>query len=264
MKYHEWLKEWHENYIEPTAKTRTFSRYSEIIKQHIIPRLGDYELDEITPGVLQHYITELLQSGNLKTGKGLSANSVGGIINVVQNSLRTAFNLGYVKEFTADRIKRPKAQEKAVNCFTAQEQKQIEQAVLNSKKDKMFGILLCLYTGLRVGELLALKWEDIDLQKGILTVSKSCHDGKDRFGHYVRFEDTPKTSSSRRVIPLPRQLLPLIKVGVCRFKKCKPAFCQIVSTQFRFVAEKIKNPPQGISLTSAHFRNTRVGVRYGC
>ena len=83
MKYHEWLKEWLENYIEPTAKTRTFSRYSEIIKQHIIPRLGDYELDEITPGVLQHYITELLQSGNLKTGKGLSANSVGGIIILV-------------------------------------------------------------------------------------------------------------------------------------------------------------------------------------
>ncbi|MBO4251048.1 MAG: tyrosine-type recombinase/integrase family protein [Clostridia bacterium] len=211
MKYKDWLKEWLDNYIEPTAKTRTFSRYSEIVKQHLIPKLGNYELDDITPSVLQHYITELLQTGNLKTGKGLSANSVGSIINVVQNSLRTAFNLGYIKEFTADRIKRPKAQEKAVNCFTAYEQKQIEQAVLNSKKGKMFGILLCLYTGLRVGELLALKWDDIDLQKGILTVSKSCHDGKDKFGHYVRFEDTPKTSSSRRIIPLPRQLLPLIR-----------------------------------------------------
>lgn len=252
MKYHEWLQEWLENYIKPTAKTRTFSRYSEIIKQHIIPRLGDYELDEITPGVLQHYITELLQSGNLKTGKGLSANSVGGIINVVQNSLRTAFNLGYVKEFTADRIKRPKAQEKAVNCFTAQEQKQIEQAVLNSKKDKMFGILLCLYTGLRVGELLALKWEDIDLQKGILTVSKSCHDGKDRFGHYVRFEDTPKTSSSRRVIPLPRQLLPLIKEARKKSrsefvvsKNANPLSVRSYQRSFDLLQRKLKIPHRG-------------------
>ncbi len=252
MKYHEWLKEWLENYIEPTAKTRTFSRYSEIIKQHIIPRLGDYELDEITPGVLQHYITELLQSGNLKTGKGLSANSVGGIINVVQNSLRTAFNLGYVKEFTADRIKRPKAQEKAVNCFTTQEQKQIEQAVLNSKKDKMFGILLCLYTGLRVGELLALKWEDIDLQKGILTVSKSCHDGKDRFGHYVRFEDTPKTSSSRRVIPLPRQLLPFIKEARKKSrsefvvsKNANPLSVRSYQRSFDLLQRKLKIPHRG-------------------
>lgn len=252
MKYKDWLKEWLDNYIEPTAKTRTFSRYSEIVKQHLIPKLGNYELDDITPSVLQHYITELLQTGNLKTGKGLSANSVGSIINVVQNSLRTAFNLGYIKEFTADRIKRPKAQEKAVNCFTAYEQKQIEQAVLNSKKGKMFGILLCLYTGLRVGELLALKWDDIDLQKGILTVSKSCHDGKDKFGHYVRFEDTPKTSSSRRIIPLPRQLLPLIreakKKSESEFivsKNNKPLSVRSYQRSFDLLQRKLKIPHRG-------------------
>lgn len=211
MKYKDWLKEWLDNYIEPTAKTRTFSRYSEIVEQHIIPKLGEFELDELSPAVLQHYITELLQSGNLKTGRGLAANSVSAIINVIQNSLRTAFNLGYTKEYTADRIKRPKSQEKDVSCFSIQEQKKIEQAVLNSKKNKMFGVMLCLYTGLRVGELLALKWTDFDLQKGHLSVSRSCHDGKGKDGKYIRIEDTPKTSSSRRIIPLPKQLLPLIK-----------------------------------------------------
>lgn len=215
MKYKDWLKEWLDNYVEPTAKTRTFSRYSEIVEQHIIPRLGELELDELTPSVLQHYITELLQSGNLKTGRGLAANSVSAIINVIQNSLRTAFNLGYTKEYTADRIKRPKSHEKDVSCFSIQEQKKIEQAVLNSKKDKMFGVMLCLYTGLRVGELLALKWTDFDLQKGHLSVSRSCHDGKGKDGKYIRIEDTPKTSSSRRIIPLPKQLLPIIK----EFKK---------------------------------------------
>ena len=53
------------------------------------------------------------------------------------------------------------------------------------KKDKMYGILLCLYSGLRIGELMALQWSDIDLAKGILTVSKSCHDGK---GGFVRYD----------------------------------------------------------------------------
>ena len=130
MKYKDWLKEWLDNYIEPTAKTRTFSRYSEIVEQHIIPRLGELELDKLTPSVLQRYITELLQFGNLRTGQGLAANSVSAIINVVQNSLRTAFNLGYTKEYTADRIKRPKLQEKDVSCFSIQEQKKIEQAGL--------------------------------------------------------------------------------------------------------------------------------------
>ena len=211
MIYKTWLEEWLAHYIEPTAKSRTYSRYSEIVSLHIIPKLGEYDLEELTPGILQKYVTELLQVGNLRTGKGLSPNSVSGIINVIQSSLRTAFNLGYVSSFTADRIKRPKIEEKEITCFTEQEQKKIEQAVLNNKKDKLFGIILCLYSGLRVGELLALKWSDIDLQKGLMTITRSCHDGKDISGKYTRIEDTPKTSSSRRIIPLPKQFLPLMK-----------------------------------------------------
>lgn len=54
--------------------------------------------------------------------------------------------------------------ERKIECFTLAEQKKIETAALNSKKTKMFGIVLCLYTGLRIGELIALQWKDIDLQ----------------------------------------------------------------------------------------------------
>ncbi|MFR5892481.1 MAG: site-specific integrase [Bacilli bacterium] len=81
-----------------------------------------------------------------------------------------------------------------------------QQSILNGKKDKMYGILLCLYSGLRIGELIALQWSDIDFVKGILTVSKSCHDGQD--GLII---DEPKTANSRRLIPLPKQLLPILK-----------------------------------------------------
>ena len=81
-----------------------------------------------------------------------------GIITVIQNSLKLAYTLGELKEYTADKIKRPKTKEKEVSCFTLPEQKKIEQAVLSSKKPKLFGIVLCLYSGLRIGELLALEW----------------------------------------------------------------------------------------------------------
>ena len=103
-------------------------------------------------------------------------------------------------------IKRPKLKERKIECFTLAEQKKIESAVFDSKKIKMFGIVLCLYTGLRIGELIALQWKDIDLQKGLLTVSRSCHDTS---GGIVF--DEPKTAASRRVIPLPKQLLPKLK-----------------------------------------------------
>lgn len=206
MKYIEWLNIWLENYVKPSVKVRTYERYALILEKHIAKDIGEYEINALSALILQNYITKLLQNGNCKTGKGLSANSVNSIISLIQNSLRTANMLGIAKEYTADKIKRPKLTEKPVECFSMQEQKQIESAVLNSKKDKLLGILLCLYSGLRIGELIALQWNDIDLTKGILTVSKSCHDSK-----YGLVIDEPKTINSRRLIPLPKQLLPILK-----------------------------------------------------
>ena len=61
------------------------------------------------------------------------------------------------------------------------------------------------------GELLALEWSDIDFQKGIISVSKSCHDGKDDNGQFARITDTPKTETSEREIPFPKQLIPYLR-----------------------------------------------------
>ncbi len=206
MRYMDWLMQWLGNYIRPSVKVRTYERYAIIVEKHINDKIGDIELSKLTPFVLQQFITDLLRSGNIKTGKALSANSVNAVISVLKSSLKMAHFLGLTEEYTANKLKRPKFAEKTVECFTLAEQKQIEHAVLNGKKDKLYGILLCLYSGLRIGELLALQWEDIDFAKGILTVSKSCHDGR---GCLVI--DEPKTASSRRVIPLPKQLLPILK-----------------------------------------------------
>ena len=122
MQYKEWLREWLESYVKPSSKQKTYIRYSEIVSQHIIGSLGDYEMGELTPLILQRFTTELMRSGNLKTGKGLSANSVNGIITVIQNSLKVAYGIGQISEYTADKIKRPKAREKQVTCFTPIEQ----------------------------------------------------------------------------------------------------------------------------------------------
>ena len=211
MKYKDWLDVWFANYIEPSSKTKTCERYSEIIEKHLKVKLGEYELEELSPIVIQKYITELMQSGNLTTGKGLAANSVNGIITVIQNSLKLAYTLGELKEYTTDKIRRPKTKEKEVSCFSLAEQKKIEQAALSSKKRKFIGIVICLYSGLRIGELLALTWADIDFTKGTLTVNKTCHDGRDENGNLCRITDLPKTTSSKRMIPLPKQLLPVLK-----------------------------------------------------
>ena len=247
MKYIDWLIQWLENYIRLSVKVRTYERYRLIIENHIKDKLGSMELDALTPLVLQPFITELLQRGNKTTGKGLSANSVNAVISVIQSSLKTAHLLGLTKEYTADKIKRPKLKEKPVECFSLAEQKMIEQAILTGKKDKQYGIILCLYSGLRIGELLALQWSDIDLAKGILTVSKSCHDGK---GGLII--DEPKTATSRRMIPLPKQLLPILKLWKKRSgspfvvsSNGKPILVRSYQRSFELLLKKLKIPHKG-------------------
>lgn len=245
MTYKNWLNEWLENYVKPSNKIRTYEQYLQLCKIHIIPSLGEYTLEELSVIVLQKFVTELLTDGNRKTGKGLSANFVNTVISVLQNSLKTAFMIGLTPEYIANKIKRPKTIEKQVSCFTASEQKQIEQYVLGSKKDKLFGIVLCLYTGLRIGELLALAWQDIDFDKGLLFVSKTCHDSSDGCNH-IRIIDSPKTVHSRRVIPLPKQILPMLK-SLKKRSNCeyviadgdKPVFVRSYQRTFELLLKKL-------------------------
>lgn len=210
MTYKNWLNEWLEYYIKPVSKIRTYERYCGL-SIHISKHLGNFEINELSPFVLQKFITEISEKGNIKTGAPLSPNTVNAIITVLQNSLKTAFTIGLIDVYAGDKIKRPTVTEKAVECFSLSEQKAIETAILNGKKSKLIGVIICLYTGLRIGKLLALEWKDIDFTKGIISISKSCHYGHDENGDYKRFTDTPKTSHSIRNIPLPKQLISLFK-----------------------------------------------------
>lgn len=251
MKYEDWLNEWLNHYVKTSSKQRTFERYRQTANGHIIPTLGDYELTELHPIVLQRFVSDLLVNGNKRTGKGLSPNFVKSVISVLQNSLKTAHILGLISEYTADKIKRPKIVEKQVECFSVAEQKKIEQYVLESKKSKLKGIVLCLYTGLRIGELLALTWDDIDFQKGRLAITKTCHDGNVNGKHCI-IVDTPKTETSRRYIPLSKPLLVVLKDLKKESKsdyvvsdKADPVFVRSYQRTFELLLKRLDIPHKG-------------------
>ena len=245
MKYKVWFEEWLTHYIRPSSKQRTFEQYSRAAQIHILPSLGDIELTDLTPFVLQKFITSLTENGNKRTGKGLSPNFVKTILSIVQNSLKTAHLVGYLPEYSANKIKRPKPKEKQVECFSAWEQKKIEETALSAKKDKYRGIILCLYTGLRIGELLALTWNDMDFEKSILSVTKTCHDGNEN-GKHIRIIDTPKTENSRRQIPLSKTLVKMLK-EMKKKSKCefviadgeKPVFIRSYQRMFELFLKKL-------------------------
>lgn len=251
MKYKVWFEEWLTHYIRPSSKQRTFEQYSRAAQIHILPYLGDIELTDLTPFVLQKFITGLTENGNKRTGKGLSPNFVKTILSIVQNSLKTAHLVGYLPEYSANKIKRPKPKEKQVECFSAWEQKKIEETALSAKKDKYRGIILCLYTGLRIGELLALTWNDMDFEKSILSVTKTCHDGNEN-GKHIRIIDTPKTENSRRQIPLSKTLIKMLK-DIKKKSKCefviadgeKPVFIRSYQRMFELFLKKLSLQHKG-------------------
>lgn len=244
MKYKDWLETWLALYAKPTVKIRTYIKYEQSVRVHIAPALGDYDLEELTAVILQSFIVRLTER--------LSANTVNGIITVLQKSLKTAVIAGVCEKCFADKIARPKAKERKVECFTLVEQKKIEEYVSNNKKTKLFGVVLCLYSGLRIGELLALTWSDIDLNKGVLSVNKSCHYGKDINGVYGRIVDEPKTEQSNRLIPLPKgivvKLKTLKKASNCEYivsDKGKPVPTRSYQRSFELVLQHLKIPRKG-------------------
>lgn len=189
--------------MKPTAKEKTYTRYSDVVTHHLIPRIrgigdvGDHATDATTDG-----------NGTFRAWQSSDRRRVVrqyGELDCHGDTSRFAGG-----EYTADQVKRPKAAEKQVECFMVEEQKKIESAALADRRPKMFGIVLCLYTGLRIGELLALEWSDIDFAKGEISVNKSCHDSK-KDGRYCRLTEAPKTPTSRRIVPIPKQLLPLLR-----------------------------------------------------
>lgn len=199
MKYKNWLDEWIACHVRPVTKTGTCEKYRKQADTYIVPYLGECELGELTASDLQRFAASVMQ-------KGLAANTVNGILSVLRASLRRAVLFGLTDTQCSDAIVRPKHSEKQIECFTLSEQRKIERYIAKKKNDRLYGIVLSLYTGLRIGELLALTWQDIDFGKGVLTVHKTCRDGW-RNGAYVKETDTPKTANGYRVMPVPEQLL---------------------------------------------------------
>lgn len=203
MKYYEWLNEWLELYVRQSTKIRTYNKYRQQAFKYIIPYLGGYELNLLNATFLQSFTASLCK-------RGLSPNTVNCIISVLKNSLRCAVCAGIADKQYTGCIVRPKAREKQIECFNKNEQRKIEKYVFESGKRALFGIILCLYTGLRIGELLALKWCDIDFGKGTVSVCKTCSDSWFG-GRYIKIIDSPKTASSQRLIPIPKQLIKPLK-----------------------------------------------------
>ncbi len=210
MKLNQWLDIWLNKYQKNTIKYKTYLSYQNMIRLHINPMLGNYELKQLNVSILQDFINEKLAHGNVMNGKSLSANTLLAITSLLKNALKLALKLELITKDCFSFLFIPNIKQKEVNVFSLKEQKKIENYCLNASKDNYFGIVLCLYTGIRIGELLALTWNDIDFKNKLLyirhTLTQVKQDEKN-----ILILDEPKTRKSKRVIPLSITLIRYLK-----------------------------------------------------
>nr|WP_269751019.1 site-specific integrase [Paenactinomyces guangxiensis] len=195
MTFNELLFDWLKN-VKPKVKKTTFSRYNRIVNFYISDTIGRIRLAELKPIHISRFYAE----------KELSPNSIKAIHNVVNGSLGWAVKMKLIKENPAAGIELPRPKPRNFNVWTPEE---INRFLEVARPRRAFPIYyLTLMTGMRRGEVLGLKWEDIDFENSIIHVSRSWTvSDKVKIIH-----EGGKTANSRRSIHVSRSVLDVLKI----------------------------------------------------
>lgn len=212
MKISEWLELWLNKSVKYQVKIKTYNQYASAIKKHLIPTFGDIEISELNYENIIYFVNNLGYSSTDIMQKSLSSNSINSLITILKLSLDEAVKFGHIKINCCKDVKKIKTYEKKVEAFSIAEQKKIEKFIFNSRKEYNIGVLVGLYTGIRLGEMLALKWSDVDLENGLIHITKTITQIRNYDGKYGTVVQAPKTQSSNRIIPLPKFLIKKFKV----------------------------------------------------
>ena len=211
--YKDWIYTWlleKKDYI----KESTYANYSNNIFNHIIPKLGNYYLNELNHKVIQDFLLELSKNGRKDNTGGLAEKTIKDITIIIKGSIKKGINEDKIKhiELTFNYPKDNK--ENKLYVLTKREQNKITNYVLENINSRNIGLLISLYSGIRIGELCALRWEDIDFKKNCLTINKTIQRVyiKDKNKNISKvIITTPKTKNANREIPINKDFLEILK-----------------------------------------------------
>lgn len=205
--FKEILLQWLESnkiYIKPS----TYQKYYNLITKYIIPELGNLSINQINLDLISYYLERQMKIGGIKQ-QGLSVSTVKSLSYLIKSSLIFAKGKKYMEHIPFPALP-SKIKKEKITILSEEEEKKLVQLLLQDLDKSKLGILICLYTGLRIGEICALKWENINLTENTLTViqtvqrlqlnsTNSCKKTELVIG-------TPKSINSIRTIPLPEFL----------------------------------------------------------
>lgn len=199
--------DWFEG-IKIHTKESTQNKYYNLMSHHILPKYGNQTLDRITYESLEDHCSVLLLSGG-KNGTGLSPKTVSDVLSILRSILKHAVRKGYVVPCDGSAVS-VKQTRKPMRIFSRFEQDKILQFILKEPDPCHIGILICMFTGLRVGEICALRWDDLSFTEQTLYVHQTMQRIQNRssMGPKTKVVITsPKSSCSIRTIPIPDTLM---------------------------------------------------------
>lgn len=203
-KFESWLKLWLERYKKTRVRESTYALYDTISKTHIIPHIGDIPLQKLETKDIQKIVNSLHDEG-----KSLSL--IKQVHLIISGALKQAQKEQKVFRNVADAVELPKGNKKTVRPLTKEQVKVFMDSVKSNKYYPVF--VLEIGTGLRRGELLALRWKDIDLEAGTLTVRETLNRITKSNGNRktMLVFQPPKTERSKRTIKLKDNVIKVLK-----------------------------------------------------
>jgi integrase len=261
----QFLNDWLENTQKESVRARTYERYEEIIRLHIVPVLGRHQLQKLTAQHLQAFYTR-------KRKEGLSPTTITVFHSVLHKALDCAVKWSLVPRNVCELVSPPRRARFEVQTLTAEQIQKLLETARGHSMEALF--CLALATGMRRGELMALKWQDIDFATNTLQIRRtlsripsklSAEKGKG-------FEETePKTKQSRRSVVIApfavealkhhrvRQLEAKLKAGPA-WQEHDYVFCTSVGTHLnptRDILDQLKILLKQAGLPDMRFHDLR-------
>ncbi|MGZ3630599.1 MAG: tyrosine-type recombinase/integrase [Ktedonobacteraceae bacterium] len=235
QKVEQFLQHWLENVHKQSIRSRTYERYEEIVRLHLVPGIGHHQLQKLSPQHLQLFYTNKLE-------EGLSTTTVISFHNVLHKALETAVRWNLISRNVCDLVSPPRRKRFEIQPMSVEQVQQLVAVTRDHRLEALF--LLALATGMRRGELLGLKWQDINFQTDMLQIRRILTRVPTKVklpqaAAYVEAE--PKTEKGRRSILLPpfvvealkqhraRQLEARLKAGAA-WQEHDYVFCTSVGT----------------------------------
>lgn len=193
------IEHWLDNKI--TQKASTIYRYRYIFQKHILPELGRKNISNLTSSEINNFLISKLANGRLDKTGGLSPSYVRSIAIIISSAINNAVEEGLCFP-PQGKIKKPQAPSSKIVIMPQPDQKKLEDMLIANLNGTTLGIAISLYSGLRIGEVCALRWGDLDFENDLIYVRNTVVRIQHKDKGTVLILDAPKTPSSTRVIPI--------------------------------------------------------------